>query len=183
MRSARRGRKGDGANFDRTQIGARRERIESRGGARREPKRGSRFGGSSTRGSARVLTRATCLRLPRRGLDPPSAAPRPAPRTFERGRRRKYFKKNREDSSRVPTRKKDVRGAPACRVTSRRVAEANTRRRDAGASRRQLRDERRAVLRVHGGRLLRHKRSAAGARSGPAWMRVFPALFECPHAR
>lgn len=70
MRSARRGRKGDGANFDRTQIGARRERIESRGGARREPKRGSRFGGSSTRGSARVLTRATCLRLPRRGLDP-----------------------------------------------------------------------------------------------------------------
>ena len=63
-------------------------------------------------------------------------------------------------------RKKDVRGAPACRVTSRRVAEANTRRRDAGASRRQLRDERRAVLRVHGGRLLRHKRFTAGARSG-----------------
>lgn len=43
---------------------------------------------------------------------------------------------------------------------------ANTRRRDAGASRGKLRDERHAVLRVHGGRILRHKRAAAGARSG-----------------
>ena len=43
---------------------------------------------------------------------------------------------------------------------------ANTRRRDAGASRGKLRDERHAVLRVHGGRILRHKRAAAGAPSG-----------------
>ena len=70
MRSARRGRKGDGANFDRTQIGARRERIESRGGARREPKRGSRFGGSSTR--ARAGTH-TCDMSP-----PPAPRARPA---------------------------------------------------------------------------------------------------------
>lgn len=82
---------------------------------------------------------------------------------------RKYFKTNDsrgcppekwwsdyETTRRPRRRSSSLRGAPGC----------NTRRRDAGASRGKLRDERHAVLRVHGGRILRHKRAAAGARSG-----------------
>ena len=109
-----------------------------------------------------------------RGLDPPSAATQPAPRTFERGRRAKilqneptFIRDSRgcppekwwsdyETTRRPRRRSSSLRGAPGC----------NTRRRDAGASRGKLRDERHAVLRVHGGRILRHKRAAAGARSG-----------------
>ena len=115
----------------------------------------------------------------RRGLDPPSAAPRPAPRTFERGRRAKILQNE-------PTFiLRDSRGCPpdflvyTINMSTKRLdvpagvprhfaapPAANTRRRDAGASRGKLRDERHAVLRVHGGRILRHKRAAAGARSG-----------------
>lgn len=112
-----------------------------------------------------------------RGLDPPSAATQPAPRTFERGRRAKILQNE-------PT-FRDSRGCPPGSVVvfdtpnKRRLdlpagvprhfaapPAANTRRRDAGASRGKLRDERHAVLRVHGGRILRHKRAAAGAPSG-----------------
>ena len=94
------------------------------------------------------------------------------PRTFERSRRRKYEKNE--------SRELRTHGFFGCPPRHRKrrarlfldprhfaaLPAASTRRRDAGASRRKLRHERRAVLRVHGGRLLRHKRAAAGARSG-----------------
>jgi len=105
-----------------------------------------------------------------RGLDPPSAATQPAPRTFERGRRAKILQNEPTREGAHPKngglimKRLDVpAGVPRHFAAP---PAANTRRRDAGASRGKLRDERHAVLRVHGGRILRHKRAAAGARSG-----------------
>ena len=89
---------------------------------------------------------------------------------------RKYFKTNRlfatregahpvwwsslirqiNDDSTSRRRSSSLRGAPGCEHAATRC------RRVEG----QLRDERHAVLRVHGGRILRHKRAAAGAPSG-----------------
>ena len=166
-------------------IGAVQRRLRGHSRRNREDRSSPALGGRPGLGPYRGAEVADASGVPRgwrpsrrgRGLDPPSAATQPAPRTFERGRRAKILQNE-------PT-FRDSRGCPPGLVVvfdtpnKRRLdlpagvprhfaapPAANTRRRDAGASRGKLRDERHAVLRVHGGRILRHKRAAAGAPSG-----------------